>query len=154
MTTNDEVLEALWPTAEGDRGREAALLLLHAHGRWLRTLDAHGWVTYGPDEEDAASGDYNDAYAYVQWDRVADAIGKDWKVGADPASDAVMALRVGSGSEHGVLLLACSLAAGTDFSFHSLSSLDKTNTRLALRAVAHALQGRAYADGQFPDLMV
>lgn len=152
MSKNDAVYDDLMPTAEGDSGREAALRLLHDHGRWLPTLHDHGWITYGPDEEDAATGDYNEPYAYVQWDKVAkvltDVLDGHTYYGSQDLGDAERALLVGSGSERLVLLIACSLAdSRVRAPLNSIgSSLDTMNRTFVQRAIAHSIGGRTYAD--------
>ncbi|RFU83649.1 hypothetical protein DY218_27465 [Streptomyces triticagri] len=149
--------EQLTASAQGDWGLEAAVDLLAAHGRWLPTLDQHGWITYGSDcFEDCEPGcdtahTTDIEYAAIDWTGISGALLIDRRTRDTEERD--YALLVGSGSERGMLQLACSIAAGTQTSVRgALSSLDSGNLRLALRAIMHAARGRAYAEEVFPTL--
>jgi hypothetical protein len=117
--------------AEFDRGLLAAIDLLAAHRVWLARKDfrsfVDAWVGYGSPN----SRRPNQPLARIEWAEVATAITDEWFAC--------------SGSELGVLSVACSLASygSAPLSLrNALSSLDRRNSALVVAAVTHAATGR------------
>lgn len=110
----------MW-TAEGTFGEEAAVWLLDQHGHWLDELDRLDLIRHD-----------STGYSFVRWDEFTEA------------------RPVGTGSEIQVLNVAHALATANGSangvtSFRGLTSLDESNRRLVLHAIAWAMGGRAWA---------
>ena len=125
-TTNGPALaDGLRTWATGSYCAEAAVNLLVVHGTWLSRPEFQRqavWI-------DAADGGCGDATRTV--------VGIDWGAAAD-----VLASAPASASERRVLALAIGLADGDAHPVDlgdALCSLDRRNTALVLRAVAHAV---------------
>ncbi|MGW1801682.1 hypothetical protein ACWCQN_38640 [Streptomyces sp. NPDC001984] len=110
--------------AAGSWQEEAAVWLLASHGHWLEELQRTQLVI-----ADA------DGCSRIAWRQVTSAC---LSVGDGPL--------IGTRSEWQVLRLACVLTGRHALSLADLDSLDETNKRLALHAVAWAAGGRAWAD--------
>ncbi|WP_127356483.1 hypothetical protein [Actinacidiphila soli] len=110
--------------AAGSWQEEAAVWLLAEHGHWLAELQRTQLV-----DADA------DGSSRIAWRQVTSAC-------LYPRDSAM----VGTLSEWQVLRLACVLTGRHALSLADLDSLDETNKRLALHAVAWAAGGRAWAD--------
>jgi hypothetical protein len=125
MTDRPDTLATRLAThAHGDRGEEAAVWLLTEHGRWLPVLERAGLIH--------ASDDHG---TVVIWSQAAT------QCLIRPNSGLI-----GTPSEWQVLAVACSLTGRHALGWGELASLDETNVRLVLHAVAWAARGRAWAD--------
>jgi hypothetical protein len=132
-----DLYERLMAAADGDWGQEAAVDLLHRHGRWLQTLDGNGYIEHDPEFED---------YASIDWDTVARALNDTGSL-----DTIALSILVGSGSERQVLAAAASLGGGEPVRLRSgFGSLDHVNRRIVLHAIAHAMAGRTYAREVLP----
>ncbi|MGW3246608.1 hypothetical protein [Streptomyces sp. NPDC001070] len=103
---------------------EAAVWLLATHGHWLGELQRTQLVIADTDGQ-----------SRIAWRQVASA--------CLTAADGPL---IGTLSEWQVLRLACVLTGRHALSLADLNSLDETNKRLALHAVAWASGGRTWAD--------
>jgi hypothetical protein len=120
-TTN--IATRLARTAAGSSQQEAAVWLLIKHFHWLPELSRNGLI----DTEGVS-----DDYAVIDWEE------------AGCRADAHHL--IGTPSELQVLFVACALASTDHTPLFNLSSLDETNRRLVLHAIAWAAGGRAWAD--------
>lgn len=120
---NTDLADRLAATAAGSWSEEAAVWLLTEHGHWLPELERCGLidtVPWGVSDEMATS---------VNWERVNVTTGE----------------LVGTMSEWRVLRIAGALGGAQSTQMYDLASLDETNRRLVLHAVAWAAGGLAWA---------
>ncbi|MFI5799093.1 hypothetical protein [Streptomyces sp. NPDC051677] len=109
--------------AAGSWHEEAAVWLLATHGHWLPELESTQLVV-----------DDGDGQARIAWRQVASAC---LSAGDGPL--------IGTVAEWQILRLACVLTGRHALSLANLDSLDETNRRLALHAMAWAAGGHAWA---------
>ncbi|MFJ9771160.1 hypothetical protein ACIRVF_07945 [Kitasatospora sp. NPDC101157] len=122
MTNTTALAERLARTAAGTWGEEAAIWLLTEHGHWIEELDRLGLIG----EQPMAGGG---TATLIRWRQFTEDLRP-----------------VGTGSEIQVLNIARAPAwpdAAT--TFRSLASLDETNRRLVLHAIAWAAGGQGWA---------